>query len=82
MIRPTKYMNLQTNLLSISAEILAELMKVNIISLQELDEVIQDRLGERVRTYFVPAINFLFLLGRVDYDNDSDAVFYTPKYGQ
>lgn len=74
-------MDTESNILNISAEVLSDLLKTHIISLQELDEQIQARLGEKVRTNFISALDFLYLLGCLDYDNNVDAVYLETRPG-
>lgn len=81
MIRPTKYMDLKYNVISIAAEVLAELQRTHIVSLEELDLIVQARIDEKARINFIPALNFLFLTGCLDYDKDNDAVFYLTRSG-
>ena len=79
MIRPTKYMDPKTSVLNVSTEILAELLKINAITLQELDSLIQTRIDEKARINFISAISFLYLLGCLDYDIESDAIYYIKE---
>lgn len=79
MIRPTKYMDPNTSILNVSAEVLAELMKTSIRTLQELDELVQTRIEEKARINFIPAINLLYLIGCIDYDVETDAVYYLKE---
>ena len=60
MIRPTKYMDARMSILNIASEMLTELQSAHIISLEELDENIQSRIGKSARINFVPALNLLF----------------------
>ena len=81
MIRPTKYMDLKYNVISIAAEVLAELQRTHIVSLEELDLLVQSRIGEKARINFISALNFLFLIGSLDYDKDNDVVLYLTRSG-
>lgn len=81
MIRPTKYMDARTSILNIASEILTKLQSTHVVSLEELDEFIQNRLGESTRINFVPALNLLFLTGCLDYDENTDAVLYLKNSG-
>jgi hypothetical protein len=74
-------MDLKSCVLSVSSEILVELQKSQIISLEELDEVVQNRIGSIARLNFVPALSFLFLTGSLDYDESADAVVYSVDTG-
>jgi len=55
--------------------------KTRVVSLQELDEQIQARIDEKARINFIPALNFLFLLGCLDYDSNTDALYYQKESG-
>ena len=81
MIRPTKHMDLKTSVLNIAAEILAELQRFHIISLEELDELIQSRINESARINFIPALSLLYLIGSIDYDSDADVVIFITSTG-
>jgi hypothetical protein len=74
MIRPTKYLNLNTCVLRIAAQILLELRDARIIPLDELDATIRSQIGDTARFNFIPALSFLFLLGKLDYDDKADVV--------
>jgi hypothetical protein len=75
-------MDPKTSVLNVSTEILAELLKTNAIALQELDNLIQTRINEKARINFIPSISFLYLLGCLDYDIDSDAIYYIKERGK
>lgn len=79
MIRPTKYMDPRSSVLSISAEILSELLKRNLVSLQELDDSIQERTDQKASINFTSALNFLYLLGCIDYDTESDVIYFVKS---
>jgi hypothetical protein len=74
-------MDPKTSVLNVSTEILAELLKINAITLQELDSLIQTRINEKARINFISAISFLYLLGCLDYDLKSDAIYYIKERG-
>jgi hypothetical protein len=76
MIRPTKHMDLNTCVISVVASILSELQQTKAIPLDELDESIQTRINDTARLNFIPALSLLFLLGRIDYDEEADAIVY------
>jgi hypothetical protein len=81
MIRPTKYMDLTVNILAIATEILSELERTHIVSLEELDAQIQARINEKARINFIPSLNLLYILGCLDYDSETDAVVYLRNSG-
>jgi hypothetical protein len=74
MIRASKYMDLDKCVLNVAACIISLLKIDPEISLSDLDETIQTRLGEDARFNFFPAINFLYLLGKLDYSETSDKI--------
>jgi hypothetical protein len=74
-------MDLKTNTVNVATEILAELQRTQVVSLEELDEQIQDRIDEKARINFVPALNFLYLIGCLDYDINTDAVYFLRSPG-
>jgi hypothetical protein len=75
-------MDAKTSVLNIASEILHELQLTHVISLEELDEFIQSRIGESARLNFVPALNLLFLTGCLDYDENTDAILYLKNSGE
>ncbi len=82
MLRPTKYMDANTCVLRIASEILSEFKKAPIISLEECDELVRDRAGDDARFNFISALNFLFLIGCLEYNSDSDVLVYRLSLGQ
>jgi hypothetical protein len=76
MIRPTKHIDLSTCLISVVSVILSELRRTKSIPLEELDDVIQSRINTTARLNYIPALNLLFLLGSIDYDEKGDAIVY------
>jgi hypothetical protein len=77
MIRPTKYLDLNTSVVRIAAFILKELKVAKTIQINELDEIIRNNLGENSRFNFIASLNFLFLLGKIDYEETSDSLIFT-----
>ena len=76
MIRPTKYLDLNTCVLHIAAIVLSELQLSRAIPLDELDAIVRSRAGDAARFNFLPALSFLFLVGKLDYDDNADAVLF------
>jgi hypothetical protein len=79
MIRPTKHIDLSSCVLRVASTILENLQDIEAARLDELDGIIRQRIGENARFNFLEALSFLFLLGAVEYDIASDAVFLTTK---
>lgn len=77
MIRPTKYLDLSTSVIRISAFILKELKAAKSIQIHELDEIIRNNLGDNSRFNFIASLNFLYLVGKIDYEETTDSLIYT-----
>jgi hypothetical protein len=74
MIRPSKYMDLENCVLSVAATIISVLKESLAMSISELDETIQVRIGKDARFNFFHSINFLYVTGKIDYDDGSDKI--------
>lgn len=77
MIRPSKYMDLDTCVLRVAALLLSELNSAKAISITELSEIVKVRLGDDAKYNFLPALNFLYLVDRVTYDIEDQLIVYT-----
>lgn len=77
MIRPTKYLDLSTSVIRISAFILKELKVAKAIQIRELDEIVRNNLGENSRFNFIASLNFLYLVGKIDYEETTDSLIST-----
>jgi len=78
MIRPDKYTNPDYSVINISAAILEELKSNYFISYNELLEKILNnkKIGNRAKENYPYALNFLYLLGKIDYQEDTDQFIY------
>lgn len=74
MIRPTKYLDLNSCVLRVAAEILSILRDEGAVPLDELDGRVRRAVGNDARFTFLPGMSLLFLLGRMDYDGQTDTV--------
>lgn len=72
MIRPTKFLNLDNCVLKISAHILKILLKEQKISYSNLYLLLKDSYDDNFDYYFLPSLDFLFLLGKIRYLPESD----------
>lgn len=75
MIRPSKHSNPDKTVIAVSVLILAELRKKRILDYQKLLVTVRKAVlgGDNL---FIPALNLLFLLGRIDYHPKTDSVEY------
>ena len=77
MIIPDKHMDLDTSVLRISAYILSLLKIGQEISYDILLEKTIKTLGNNTRENYPYALNFLFLMGTIEYNNLTDSLFRT-----
>ncbi len=78
MITPTKYMNLDYSLLNVSALILKEFGKQPVISYDEMLQITISKIGKHAKEITPYALNFLFLLGKIEYLHNLDAFEIKP----
>jgi hypothetical protein len=76
MLTPRKHLNLDVSVLRISALMLRELNKRGVIEFERLRGMIVKRAGSDAELAFLPALNFLFLLGKIDYHVKNDTIEY------
>lgn len=74
MIRPTRYLDISTCVLRVSSIILTQLIQYQVIQLDELKQIVISKLGSDSRFNFTNALGLLYLIGKIDYDLDSDAI--------
>ena len=73
MIKPDKHTNLDFSLVNVSAFLLEELRISPTISYNELNKSVIDSIGEKAKEIYPYALNFLFLLGKLNYLIESDS---------
>lgn len=74
MLKPSKYMNFPLSVISISSDILQILSKNHTIKYDELVNRVITGKGENAKEMVLPALNFLFLIGKVEYHNKIDSL--------
>lgn len=74
MLKPNKYMNFTLSVISISSDILKILSKNNTIKYDELVSQVIKSKGKHAKEIVLPALNFLFLIGKVEYHNKIDSI--------
>jgi len=73
MIKPDKHTNLDFSLVNVSAFLLEELRISPTISYNELSESVIHNIGEKAKEIYPYALNFLFLLDKLNYSIESDS---------
>jgi len=79
MLKPTKYTNLNVSVLAISCELLKILKKNKTATYSEMQNIIINRKGIEAKNIFLPALNFIFLLGKINYYEKTDIIKYTNE---
>lgn len=74
MLKPNKYMNFPLSVISISSDILMILSKNNTIKYDELVSRVITGKGKKAKEMVLPALNFLYLIGKVEYHNKIDSL--------
>ncbi len=74
MISPNKYLDLKLSIINVSAFIIKPLQKINILSYEELENEVIKQLGKEVKYIFPYALNFLFLLDKIEYNVNIDSI--------
>jgi hypothetical protein len=72
MIKGHKYLNLDVSVINVSALIIKKLKKDNFLQYDELLGFVVSVLGENSKNIFIYAINFLFLVDKIQYLSDID----------
>ena len=76
MIRPEKHLNLNLCVLRIATIVLTHLQRHRVEGFQSLLQKVRDTAGEDAEVWFIPALDLLFLLGRINYLPQRDTVEY------
>lgn len=72
MLRPHKYLDVNSCVVRVGSLILREMMDNKIIGYKELYDRIYSKVGENVKYTFLPSLNFIYLLGKIKYYSESD----------
>ncbi len=75
MIRPTRHLDLNTCVLNVATKIAGYLRSNGPAKYGLLLDAIQDELGPSARFQFPLSVSLLYLLGTVEYDEESDVLF-------
>lgn len=76
MISPHKHLNLDASLLRVAAIALRELRKRRVIEFEVLRAKVLKYVGPDADLAFLPAVNFLFLMGKIEYHIKNDSIEY------
>lgn len=73
MLKPRKHMNPELSVLHIGGLVIKSLQENNILKFDELLANLTDTLGPKVKTNYLAAVSFLFLMGKVKYHPNLDS---------
>lgn len=82
MIRASKHIDLDSSVLRVSAEILKKLMKCRIIGFDDLQTKIYNKFNNDNDIVFNYSLNFLYLLGCIEYHSNTDKIEFISKDAQ
>lgn len=74
MIIPDKYTNLNLSIVNIGGVILRSLQNCSIQKYDDLENHVSASLGDSAKLLFVPALSFLYVLGKINYQSSSDSI--------
>ena len=74
MLTPRKHLNLDVSVIRIAAIMLRELKKRSVVEMERLRTVVIRRVGPDGELSFLPALNFMFLVGKVEYHLQNDTL--------
>jgi hypothetical protein len=74
MLKPTKYMNVEVSIPAISCELLKVFKKNKTLPYTDLLNKIIQKKGSEAKSVFLPALSFLFLVGKVEYHEKTDII--------
>ena len=72
MLRPDKHTNLDISVINITAFLLKQFKRRGKIGYDELLESVRKELNDDAIEVYPYALNFLFLLGKIEYESKSD----------
>ena len=73
MLKPTKYMDLDLCVVNISSELIKLLSKNNVMEYNEVINYLLQKFGKNIKPVFIPTINFLYLIGKMEYHPSIDS---------
>ena len=79
MLTPRKHLDLDSSLLRVASIMLKELHRRGAIEITTLKQRVIKRIGANGEMMFLPALSFLFLLGRVEYHVQNDTLEYLAE---
>jgi hypothetical protein len=79
MLAPKKHLNLDVSVVRIAAIVLRELQRRGVMEFERLRATVVRRVGLDGDLSFLPALSFLYLVGRIEYHLHNDMVEYKAE---
>lgn len=79
MLTPHKHMNLDGSVLRASSLMLREISKRRTIEVEALRARLSKKLGSDCAPIFMPALSFLYVLGKIEYHPKTDSIEFRPE---
>jgi hypothetical protein len=76
MLTPKKHLDLDVSVMRVAAIMLRELNRRGVVEFEKLRGLVVRRVGADGDLSFMPALSFLYLLGRVEYHLKNDTIEY------
>jgi len=76
MIRPHKYLDINSSIIGVGAEVLKILMTDQVVRIPELESKIKKRKGERSLEMLQPSLCLLFTINKIKYHKEIDSIEY------
>jgi hypothetical protein len=74
LLTPTKLLDLDTSVLRVAAVMVKALNPRGVMGFEQLRSIVKTRVGADGEISFMPALSFLYLLGRVEYHTQNDTI--------
>lgn len=74
MIKPEKYLDPDVSVLSVSAMIIELFKSGNLLTYSEVFQKVIKKKGDQAKVIFLPALDLLFLLGKIEYHKEIDTL--------
>ena len=82
MITPTKYMDLDLSVVRVTSLLIKLLTKNRVLKYGEVLEYLETKAGNDAKHVFIPALDFLFLLGMIEYHLQTDSIEFVSQSGK
>lgn len=74
MLKPTKFLDLNNCVINIACEVIKVLIIEKKVSYTFIYNTLKEKYYNNFEYYFLPAIDFLFLLGKIKYSPETDCL--------